>query len=210
MDSETSTKIGKQAGEISSKYFSDKLPKSAERLIDKTSASSEDYEASSSETTSISESAKQNLGTRSNPIPFNSPMMLTGEFTDNDANQDFTASIKVEILSSTRGDAAWQQIIAENQFNEAAPAGKEYIINRVKITMSDASSNDLKTSFSIYDFNYISGSGSSYSNQSVVLPDALDNEIYNNGTIEGNVSGLIGVGDSPLLRLSDKFFFKTE
>lgn len=155
--------------------------------------------------------ASSSLGNRSNPVPLGTPHPMSGTFTDYDADgQEFSANIEVTVLSTTRGADAWNIVSAENQFNDPAPEGKEYMINRVKISMSNASSDDLKAHFSDYDFDYISGKGSSYSRVSTVIPDELGVELFNNGEAEGNICELVDVGDQPLIRFVDKFFFKTE
>ena len=155
------------------------------------------------------EKEKSNIGTRSNPIPFGSPLYLSGTFTDYDADyEEFEAQVEVTVIETTRGADAWEIILNENQFNEPAPEGKEYVINRVQLKLSNATSEDLKSMFRESDFDYISESGASYSSVYAVIPDGLRVELYNNGVGEGNVVGLIDIDDNPLLRFESSFFLE--
>lgn len=156
-------------------------------------------------------SASSGSGTRTDPITFGEEVNLVGTFNDRDADyEEFEADLAITIIETIRGDEAWQVIQNENQFNDPAPEGKEYIINRVRIALSNATNADLKADFNYREFDYISAGGSSYSHESTVIPDELNVELFNDGQAEGNVVGLIDVDDTPLLRFNSNIFFDTE
>lgn len=162
-------------------------------------------------TSESTDATTSQLGQRSNPVPYGETMYMSGTFTDYDADYtDFDADLELSVVDTIRGEEAWNIIINENQFNDPAPEGKEYIINRVKLKLLNATSEDLKTSFRSNEFDYISETGASYSSVSVVLPDKLDVELYNNGEAEGNIVGLVDIEDKPLLRFNQMFFLETE
>ncbi|API89395.1 hypothetical protein BKP56_09075 [Marinilactibacillus sp. 15R] len=174
-------------------------------------ANIEEVEDDSQTSTDSTSGSSSELGQRSNPVPYEEILYMHGTFTDYDANYaEFEADLEMNIVDTIRGEEAWNIIINENQFNDPAPEGKEYIINRVKLKLLNATSEDLKTSFMSNEFDYISESGASYSSVSVVLPDELDVELYNNGEAEGNIVGLVDVGDKPLVRFNQMFFLKSE
>lgn len=158
-----------------------------------------------------SSQSSENAGTRSDPIVFGEEASFFGTFADRDADyEEFDAQVDITVVDTIRGEEAWDIIINENQFNDPAPEGKEYMINRIRIKLSNATSDDLKAQFSYRDFDYVSSGGSSYSFTSVVLPDELSFELYNEGEAEGNIVNLVDIDDSPLVRFDSSFFFETE
>lgn len=171
-----------------------------------TNTTTDDEDKDDQERTTSSE-----IGQRSNPVIYGDTMYMVGTFTDRDANyEEFDANIEITINETFRGEEAWSLIVNENRYNDPAPEGKEYIINRVKIVMNNATSENLKTEFNSREFDYISEKGASYSVDSQVIPDRLDIELYNNGEAEGSVFGLVDIDDNPLLRFNSTFFFETE
>lgn len=150
-------------------------------------------------------------GTRSNPIPYGDLGWIELTITDPDADyEEFDGRLEITVLDTIRGEEAAKIVSEENQFNEPAPDGKEFIINRLEIKLTEATSEDLKAVISSNDFDYVSESGASYNESFQVIPEALDVELYNNGTAEGNVHGLIDLDDSPILRFNRDFFFEAE
>lgn len=151
------------------------------------------------------------IGTRSQPAPVGETLHLSGEFVDRDADYaEFEADLDITIIDTVRGDEAWDIIINENQFNDPAPEGKEYIVNTVEVKLHNASSEELKTDIRYRDFDYFSAEGASYDSSYVVLPDELRVELYNNGSATGNIAGLIDQEDTPLIRFDNSFFFEAE
>ena len=163
------------------------------------------------EVVEVDSNNSQGSGTRSNPYVYGETANLQGTFTDYDADwEDFDADLDITVIESIRGEEAWTMVQNENSHNKPAPEGMEYIINRVKISLLNATSEDLKASFNSSDFDYISNSGSSYSKEFAVYPDELRVELFNNGEAEGNVLGVVDINDTPLLRFDSSFFFETE
>lgn len=151
------------------------------------------------------------IGTRSQPAPIGETLYLSGEFVDRDADyEEFEADLDITIIDTVRGDEAWDIIINENKFNDPAPEGKEYIINTVEVKLHNASSEELKTDIRYRDFDYFSAAGASYDSPSILFPDELRVELYNNGSATGNIAGLIDQDDNPLIRFNNSFFFEAE
>ncbi len=187
---------------------------------DNAAASSSDNTTSSESEASSSDSAEKpaaseeetteeenTMGDRTDPVPVNQALSLKCTLNDLDSGNEFDANLDVTVTGTIRGDEAWNMIYQENQFNEEPPAGKEYVLVKVKIKMYDATSEQDKYNVSSYDFDFISSAGSSLDMPTVVVPNELDGEIYNNGELEGYVCGLVDEGDAALLRFDSQFFF---
>lgn len=171
----------------------------------------EPVEQAEEETEESDTQSSGSAGTRSDPVTFGETINLQGTFADYDADwEEFDADLDITIIESIRGEEAWNIISNENQFNDPAPEGKEYIINRVRVLLKNATSDDLKTTFSDSDFDYISSSGSSYSTEYAVIPDELNVELFNDGQSEGNIMGVVDIDDTPLIRYESSFFFESE
>ncbi|WP_323687729.1 MULTISPECIES: DUF4064 domain-containing protein [Listeria] len=159
---------------------------------------------------STDDSIDSDEGTRANPMPLNSPLSLTGTMMDTDTFDNFEASMDITLTETIRGDKAWQLIKAENQFNEAPSEGKEYILNKIKVKAYDIASSENKFNMSEADFEYISGTGTAYSSDiSAVIPNELNATLYNDGTGEGYIYGVVDKSDNAPLVKYLQFYFKT-
>lgn len=174
------------------------------------SSEAADDEAADDSTTTEEDSTTSDEGTRANPMPLNSPLSLTGTMTDTDTYDDFEASMDITVTETIRGGKAWELIRTENQFNEAAPEGKEYILNKIKVKAYDIASSENKFNMSESDFEYVSGTGTTYSSDiSVVIPGGLDSTLYNDATGEGYIYGVVDKSDTAPLVKFLQFYFKT-
>lgn len=149
-------------------------------------------------------------GTRATPMPLNSTLSLTGSMMDTDTYDDFDASLDITVVETIRGEKAAQLIQAENEFNEKAPEGKEYILNKVKVRAYDIASAENKFMIDSTEFEYVSSTGALYSGESVVIPNELSATLYNNGTAEGYIQGTVDKNDSDPLIKYEKFYFSTK
>ncbi|NED94786.1 hypothetical protein G1H11_05625 [Phytoactinopolyspora alkaliphila] len=108
---------------------------------------------------------------------------------------------------------AWDEILAENQFNDPPEDGMEFFIVPLAATyVGDGSGNawwDLTVKF-------VGDDNRTYSDWCGVLPDALDDvdDVYTDGTVEGNVCVVVPEGAQGLWTLtvdfSDPVFFVAE
>lgn len=174
-----------------------------------------DTDTSSDNTADDSEAAPEaedtsEEGTRANPMPLNSPLSVAGTMTDTDTYDDFDVSMDITVIESIRGQKAWELIQAENQFNEPAPEGKEYILNKIQIKAYDIASPENKFNMSEADFEYVSGSGTTYGvdGSYAVIPNSLDATLYNDATGEGYIYGIIDKSDTDPLVKFLQFYFK--
>lgn len=132
------------------------------------------------QTVMIGASATTGYG-RTNPAPTGTAQTVTIK----NVSEDFTATATVsEII---RGDAAWQKLKADNQFNSAAKDGMEYVIAKVKVSV-DRSKDDAAVSFSTYDWAAYSTDNVEYEVPFVVVNNAFDGKVFTGGTLEGYVA----------------------
>lgn len=109
----------------------------------------------------------------------------------------------IQVLEVVRGDAAWQAIKSENQFNDPAPEGMEYLMVKIhaKCTYADSDTHMISGS----DFDITGDRLIKYSQAPVVDPEpALDAELYSDGETEGWVSFLVGQGEGNLILIFDE------
>ncbi|WP_088809890.1 MULTISPECIES: hypothetical protein [unclassified Listeria] len=149
-------------------------------------------------------------GSRANPTPLNSTLSLSGSMMDVDTYDNFKANMDITITETIRGNEAAQIIQAENQFNEPAPDGKEYILNKVKVKAYGIASPENKFMINDMEFEYLSSTGTLYDGESVVIPNELSATLYNEGTAEGYIQGTINKNDAAPLIKYENFYFSTK
>lgn len=134
------------------------------------------------------------VGTRSNPLPFGDTITVKENIYDDSFNS-YGASLEITLLETVRGEEAWTIIKTENQFNEPAEEGYEYVLIKVKGLLIDAETEDDSLLFSSWEFDFVSDDGEVYDFPSLVIPNELHKELYNGGTGEGYIYGQVKVED---------------
>ena len=134
------------------------------------------------------------VGTRSNPLPFGDTITVKENIYDDSFN-GYAALVEVTLLEAIRGEAAWEMVKAENQFNEPAEEGYEYVLISVKGFLKEAETEDDSLYFSDMKFKFVSEEGEVYDWASVVTPNELSKELYNGGTAEGNIINQVKIGE---------------
>lgn len=124
------------------------------------------------------------VGSRDNPF-------AVGELVGND-DWEITIAEPYE---------AWDEIRAENQFNDPPPDGMEYYIVPVTVTYIG---NDTGLPWADLDFAFVGDDNRTYSDRCGVIPDDLTDvdELYSGGTADGNVCVTVPAGGSGLWTLS--------
>jgi len=133
-------------------------------------------------------------GSRSNPVKMGEAGIINVSSLSGNKRVNYQVSITVK--SVIRGDEAWNLIEKENMFNDPPPEGKEYMLVKTSVAILDADTEEEPFFISEYDFNFVSSKGNTYSNASVVAPDALYAELYKGGSAEGNIAALVDKGDT--------------
>lgn len=143
-------------------------------------------------------------GSRSSPVPVGVPLTLTATVGTNEI------TFNVTVISTTRGQEAWDIVYSENQFNDAPNDGQEYIINEIEIEVLESSDSNLSTDFSYREFDYFTNEGSNYQDTYPLLPNRFDFEIFEGGSANGYIGQIVNVDDSPTIRYGEMFFFESE
>lgn len=141
------------------------------------------------------EKEEKSMGTRSNPLPFGDTITVKQNIYDDSFNS-YAASMEITLLDTIRGEEAWTIIQKENQFNDPAKEGFEYVLIKVNGFLKDAETEDDSLLFTAWDFDFVSDEGEVYDHASAVIPDELHKELYNGGTGEGYIYGEVKVGDN--------------
>lgn len=153
------------------------------------------------------------VGTRSNPVPFNQKATVNVNIYDSQYNEK-SALLDITVNRITRGSTALNLIKAENPYNETPPSGYEYVIIHVDGKIRNATTNDYAFNFDQWDFEAVSQNGNSYNIPSVVTPDDLNEDIFNNGSSGGNMVWIVKANDNVLLNFEDangkNVFFSTK
>lgn len=134
------------------------------------------------------------VGTRSNPLPFGDTITVKENIYDDSFNA-YDSSLEITLLETIQGEEAWAIIKNENQFNEPAKEGYEYVLVKVKGFLKESETEDDSLYFSNMNFKFVSDDGEVYEWASVVVPDDLSKELYNGGTGEGFIANQVKVGD---------------
>lgn len=134
------------------------------------------------------------VGTRSNPLPFGDTITVKENIYDDSFNA-YASSLEIKLLETIRGEEAWTILKEENQFNEPAEEGYEYVLVRAKGFLKESETDDDSLYFSDMNFNFVTGDGEVYEWASVVAPDSLSKELYNGGTGEGFIANQVRIED---------------
>ena len=127
---------------------------------------------------------------RTNPAPVGTAQTIVID----SYSGKYTATITV--VEALRGDLAWQQIKAANQFNNLPADGKEYILVKVKATI-ESTAEDKSVSFYNGSLTAYSSSNVEYKSAGVVVPKpALSGNVFAGGTLEGYVAFTVDKTDS--------------
>lgn len=126
---------------------------------------------------------------RTNPAPIGTEQTITDEY------QGYTVSININNV--TRGDDAWVLVSSVNEFNEAPPEGQEYIVVNATITALSASGDASFTISGYIDFSAFSSTNVQYESPLIVDPEpSLSGDIYEGGSLTGNVTFLVNKSDT--------------
>lgn len=119
---------------------------------------------------------------RTNPAPINEVQTIAKEYFDVNTN------VSVRVMETIRGNEAWEKVKAENQFNNPAPDGYEYILAKIAFSVLDIS-NDTAVSVSGWDFKSFSGKNEEIKvGPSTICPKPeLEGKLFAGGSTEGYV-----------------------
>ena len=155
---------------------------------------SQEEKTEASADTKAEKKEEKAVGVRSNPLPLGDTITTKVAIYDESFNS-YAANLDLTIAGITRGEEAWQQILAENQFNSEPDEGMEYVLVKVEALLKDAETEDDSYNLSSFSFKMVSADGKEYPHVSVVVPSKLDAKLYSGGATEGHVIGQVRVGE---------------
>lgn len=128
---------------------------------------------------------------RKNPAPVGTEQTVAVERL----SDEYTAKVKVE--SVERGSGAWEKIKAANQFNSKPEEGKEYILAKVSISVSNVT-GDKAVSVSEYMFDCFSAEDKEYADMTFVVTPSPDfgGDIYDGGELTGYIAFCVDKNDA--------------
>ena len=150
------------------------------------------------------EEAKSKLGSRTNPVPFQTTATVDDELYDDEGNS-YAIKFDLTVSEVIRGDAAYQKLLSMNEFNEPAPEGYEWVLAKTKVKFVESETEDLSFHIDgIMNFDMVSESGDIYSGDIVgtTEPD-FSFEMYVGNEKEGYISGLVKTGEKAQLRYDE-------
>lgn len=132
------------------------------------------------ETTITEEDSATPVGTRTNPLPFNTTILFNGNNTLYDTYQ-----AELTLLDVIRGSDALAIVLNANQFNTEPDEGKEYLLAKFKIRAL-SSVDDAMIDINNASFSLISEDGKAYDSFTTIsgIQPSL-REMYTGGTQEG-------------------------
>lgn len=159
----------------------------------------------------VSSPSGEDSGQVSAPL-FGNPESATGTRANPAALGDTLSTDDWDIVVTSFTRNATAEVMAENPFNDAPPAGSQYALVTLTVTYTGNESG-------LADFisaAWVTESGNvitSYDNLAVA-PDSLGGELYTGATASGNIVIAVPDGDSGLLRVDpgfiDEVFVKVE
>ncbi|PLT33498.1 hypothetical protein [Bacillus sp. V5-8f] len=157
-----------------------------------------------SEDTEKKEETKSKLGSRTNPVPFQTTATVEDELF-NDNGDSFPIKFNLTVNEVVRGDAAFQKLKGMNEFNEPAPEGYEWVLAKAKVKFLESDTQDLAFHIDgIMNFEMVSESGDIYSGDltATTEPD-FSFEMYVGNEKEGYIAHLVKTGEKAQLRYDE-------
>ena len=145
------------------------------------------------------------VGKRSNPAPLDEPQEVAVQYYD-DNGEEIDGKVMITVSNVVRGEEAYNQLLEENEFNEDAPEGHEWVIFDVKMTLEEGSMDE-PFNTSMINIIPISSDGSEVPQTSyATFTDGTDfgwKDLYEGGTDSGKVGKIVPIDDETTIKLSD-------
>lgn len=142
-----------------------------------------------------------NLGKRSNPVPISEWIEFQDIYYESlESFDEIEGTYKLRITEVERGESAFEQLKSENQFNEPAPEGYEWIIATFEIEMLTGD-EDAPYSLAPY-ITVMSSSGNEVPQDDYGTLDGNEFgyvDLFPGGTHSGRVTNYVPEGDEALL-----------
>ena len=134
------------------------------------------------------------LGTQSNPFPYGDTITVD-ERIEYDNGDHHQVKVDLTLLDYIRGEEAYEMLLEKNQFNDEPDEGFEYVLVNVNAFVSDSETEDDPIWLSARSFKFISLDGSIYEFDLLIVPDEFRGNVYNGGSTEGYIVGMVEIGE---------------
>lgn len=176
---------------------------SSEVTVESANSDSAAAEVASSETESLEETSTP--GKRSNPVSIGESATWDVVYSDADYNP-LEGTVTTTISNVVRGEEAYNQLVAANEYNESAPEGYEWVIFDMSLTLDEGSQDDPFNTSSI-TITPIASDGSEVPQSSyATFEEGTDfgwKDLYKGGSDSGKFGLIIPEGDETLIEVSD-------
>lgn len=165
-------------------------------------------ETESIDETSTEDSAAESsaVGKRSNPVSLGQAIEIPVTYSNEDWTENYEGTISLQINGITKGQAALDTLMAENQFNEAPPEGMEWVIFDVTLKLLDGNQDTPYTTFPPFDI--ISSSGSEIAQDAYASLDGNEfgySDIFPGAEASGRVVKYAPTGDNFLISYDENY-----
>jgi hypothetical protein len=156
----------------------------------------------------VDETSTEDLaaGKRSNPVPLGQAIEIPVEYSNEDWTENYEGTISLQVNGITKGQAALDTLMAENQFNEAPPEGMEWVIFDVTMKLLDGNQD---TPFTILpNFEIVSSSGSEIAQDAYASLDGNEfgyTDIFPGAEVSGRVVKYAPIGDNFLISYDENY-----
>ena len=155
------------------------------------------------------------IGKRSNPMPLGQSIEIPVEYSNEDWTENYEGTISLQINGVTKGQAAMDTLMAENQFNEAPPEGMEWVIFDVTMKLLDGNQDTPYTTSPAFDI--ISSSGSEIAQDTYGTLDGNEfgyTDLFPGAEASGRVVKYAPMGDNFLISYDENysaaFYFRAQ
>lgn len=177
----------------------------------------ESTQSEAKESTSNKEEDKTNsqIGKRSNPVPLGETVEFPVEYANEDWSETFKGRATLSISDIIRGQEALDILMSENEFNETAPEGYEWMIFTTSMKLIEGDEDYPYVPLNI--FTVIDESGSEIPQDLYATFDGNEfgfTDIFPGGTATGRIAKVVKVDEQPLLSFSEglinTYYFSTK
>lgn len=143
------------------------------------------------------------IGSHANPVPLEENIQLDDIILDlkGDDLEEYEIKVEISISEVIQGKKAHDILKKENEFNEEAPKGFEWVLVKAKGKVVESETEEVTYPFYDSNFQFVSNDGKAYDEElSAVTPNNLFEELKVGEEAEGYISGVVKTGDHFLIQ----------
>lgn len=148
------------------------------------------------------EVSSSDIGKRSSPVPLGDSIEFVDRYYDENFDEKFDALLNLGIKDIVRGEDAYNILIQENQFNDPAPEGMEWLIITLEAELLEGDEDNPYTIVPWFDIVDSSGSEISQDDYGTLDGDEYGYvDLFPGGTNSGRITLYGPENDDSLLSL---------